>query len=240
MNGRGAWNNSGLGGTKKYKSTAPGPYYYLGTGEKPADGRDANEYVCHRAVLAYQRALHRRSGDNLTYDGVYGQQTFDAVMRFQQNHEDETGTPWGGIGPQTSEALLMPDLVRVHRKFNDHRISVEMVSGTVRHESNWDAGAVGYVDVRDVGLAQINAQAHPEWDTDERLRPVRSFKFILNYYRNSLNELDDNVRDAVASYNLGIGGARSWIKDGRPDMWTPAGSSSPRNVKAYIDGILAG
>lgn len=241
MNGRGAWNNSGLGGTKKYKSSAPGPYYYLGSGEKPADRpRDPNEYVVHRAVVAYQRALHRRSGDDLVYDGVYGQQTHDAVMRFQKNHEEQTGTPWGGIGPQTSEALLRPDLVRVVKRLDIPGVTVDMVSGTIRHESNWDAGAVGYVDIRDVGLAQINAQAHPEWSTEQRLRPVLCFRFVVNYYRNALLELNRNTRDAVASYNLGIGGTRSWIKAGRPDMWTPAGSSTPRNVKAYIDGILAG
>jgi soluble lytic murein transglycosylase-like protein len=114
------------------------------------------------------------------------------------------------------------------------------VSGTITHESGWDAGAVGYTDPKDVGLAQINAEAHPEWDTDTRLQPYNAFRFVVAYYNESLDYFNGNVRDAIASYNLGRGGANSWIKAGRPDMWTPAGSTTPRNVKYYIDSILKG
>jgi len=242
MNGRGAWNNSGLGGTKKYRdATRPGPYYYLGTGEAPEGReRDANENAVHLAVKAYQRALNRRMKSGLLIDGYLGPVTSEAIWDFQVKHEAKTGTPWGGICPDTSEALLMPDLRRIVRKRRASGVTRSMVSGTVRHESNWDAGAVGYVDPDDVGLAQINADAHPEWTTEERLQPVRCFKFIINYYANALDQLDDNLRDSIASYNLGIGGARTWIRAGRPDIWTPPGSSTPRNVKAYIDNILKG
>lgn len=245
MNGRGAWNSAGVGGTKKYKDASrPGPYYFLGSGYAPEDGvRTPNDYVVHRAVMAYQRALRRRMKRRLKkdfmIDGLFGPQTEEAVFNFQQKNAEATGTPWGGIGPQTSEALLKPDMLRAI-SLSDTDVPASMVSGTIRYESNWDAGAVGYADVTDVGLAQINAGAHPEWSTEERLKPIRCFNFIIEYYEASLVAFGGSTRDAVASYNLGAGGTRSWISAGRPDTWTPAGSTTPRNVKRYIDSILEG
>src|SRR6478735_5080854 len=110
MTGRGAWNNAGVGGTEKYKdATKPGPYYYLGSGEKPVGrGRDANEYAVYRAVIAYQRALNRALPENVVVDGYFGEKTSAAVTRFQEANKAVTGTPWGGIGPESSKALLLP------------------------------------------------------------------------------------------------------------------------------------
>ena len=87
MAGRGAWNNSGVGGTKKYKSTSPGPYYYLGTGTKPAGrNRNANEYAVHRAVIEYQAALNRRTGRRLTLDGIFGPVTSGVLFDWQEDN----------------------------------------------------------------------------------------------------------------------------------------------------------
>lgn len=235
--GRGAWPVSGAGGTKKYKDASkPGPYYYLGSGKTKLND---DEFAVRRAIRAYQRALNRRLGTDLRIDGRFGEHTAAAVWEFQEKNSEKTGTPWGGIGPETSEALLRPDAEKViaDRKT---KVTLEMVTGTVRHEGIWDAGAVGYLDPNDLGLAQINGPAHPDMTKKQRLNPIFSFNFIVDYYENALKQLDGNLRDAVASYNLGIGGTRAWIKAGRPDLWTPAGASRPRNVKLYIDNILKG
>ena len=241
--GRGAWNNAGVGGTKKYKdATKPGPYYFIGTGQKP-EGRSFtdDEFAVYRAVVAYQRALNRRLKTNLTLDGWFGKKTSEVVFQFQTKHEDVTGTPWGGIGPDTSKALLYDDLVTtVSALASNPKITPRVVSGTVNHESQWDAGAVGYTDPNDLGLAQINGRAHPDMSKVDRLSPVVSFGFVIGYYEAALRTFSGNLRDAVASYNLGAGGTRTWIAAGRPDTWTPAGSITPRNVKGYIDSILAG
>jgi peptidoglycan hydrolase-like protein with peptidoglycan-binding domain len=177
---------------------------------------------------------------DIVTDGLFGPQTEDAIYAFQEAHEDETGTPWGGVGPDTSKALLYPDLTRIVKSYENPKITPAIVSGTIRHESNWDAGAVGYIDDRDVGLAQINAEAHPDWTVAERLSPLPCFEFVTEYYIYALGQLNGNIRDAIASYNLGVGGARTWIRAGRPDSWTPAGSTTPRDVKGYIDSILKG
>lgn len=242
MTGRGAWSVNGHGGTKRYKAEdRPGPYYYLGTGSKPRGReRTADEYAVWRAVVAYQAALNRALGVSLTLDGDFGLITSGIVLRFQKLNERMTGTPWGGIGPDTSEALLQPLLRSRVGNAQDSRITAKLISGTVRHESLWDAGAVGFLDETDVGLAQINGPAHPKLSLNARLDPQVAFDFVIDYYKSSLTAFNGNLRDAVASYNLGQGGTRSWIKAGRPDTWTPAGSDRARDVKGYIDSILKG
>ena len=240
MTGRGAWNVAGVGGTTKYKdATKPGPYYFLGTGKAP-DGRkrDANEFAVFRAVIAYQRALNR-AGYKLADDGFLGDKTSAALFDYQTKHP-ECGTPWGGVGPDTSKSLLLPLAQATHAEHADSRIPLKVLTGVVKTESLWDAGAVGATDDNDLGLAQINGPSHPDLDVYERTLPVVAFNFVLDYLTNALNQLDGNIRDAVASYNLGIGGARTWIKAGRPEIWQPTATSAPRNVSNYIDNILAG
>lgn len=241
MSGRGAWSTSGQGGTKRYKDgSKPGPYYYLGSGAPASESRTKDEYAVWRAVVAYQAALNRAMRTALVLDGIFGPVTSGVVLKYQKANEAATGTPWGGIGPQTSEALLQPLLkIRVAR-VQDSQITQQLVSGTVRHESLWDAGAVGFLDPNDLGLAQINGPSHPTLTSDMRLDPTVAFDFVIDYYRAALDAFNGNLRDAVASYNLGQGGARSWIKAGRPDMWAPDGSQRLRDVKGYIDSILKG
>lgn len=237
MTGRGAWPANGAGGTKKYKdATKPGPYYYLGAGEASTD--DPNGFAVKQAVKAYQRALRRRQGNkNIVVDGIFGKQTSRAVTHFQEKHP-EVGTPWGGIGPETSKALLYPDMLAVVKKRNFKYPN--LVSGTINSESFWDAGAVGYIDETDLGLAQINGPSHPDLSDRERLRPNVAFNFIIDYYNNAFSQLGNDLDLVVASYNLGIGGARTWDRAGRPDLYTPPGSTRERNMRRYIDNILAG
>lgn len=239
MTGRGAWPVAGTGGTKKFKDASkPGPYYFEGSGEGIAANRDDNERAVHLAVKAYQRALRRRLGIDLNATGVYGPKTVEAVKAFQEQHDNLT--VWGGIGPDTSKALLHPDIAGVVLGADNNQITVDIVSGTIQTESMWDAGAVGFQDSHDLGLAQINGPAHPNLSVPERFQPLVAYEFIVDYYENALDQLNNNIRDAIASYNLGIGGARRWISQGRPEWYTPAGASRPRNVAAYIDKILAG
>lgn len=235
MTGRGAWPVSGAGGTKGANKVRQGPYYCAGI--RVQDGfksDDPNERAVHGAVLAYQRALNRRlPGTPCVVDGWFGEQTGEALVNFQRAVKlvDD-----GLLGPTTSRALLIPDAKRVcrNKKFDDWYI----VTGVIYHESTWDAGAVGYADERDVGLAQINAGAHPDLSEKERLQPMTSFRFVIDYLNNALGALDGVVTDAIASYNLGIGGAGRWIRQGRPEWYIPLGSTKARNVRAYIDSII--
>jgi len=249
--GRGAWNPNGVGGTKSYRKPGsfepikPGSYYYTGTGYLATGKttRDANEYAVFMGVKALQRGLNR-AGVFCLVDGLYGPATTKAMTDFQwqwANTGDARASVWGGAGPETTDQLLRPFLIDTVNNSPHHpQVTAALVSGLVHVESEGDPGAVGYSDVRDLGLAQINALAHPDLDTDERLTPEVAYRFIVDYLTRALASFA--LRDAIASYNLGSGGVQKWIAAGRPDLWAPPGTdpAKPRNVKAYIDKVLAG
>jgi hypothetical protein len=238
--GRSAWPKAGGGGTLEWDGRTVGRYYCLAAPGMPVVGsggwksKDGNERAVHGAVLAIQRAATRR-GYAVPRSGVYDTATRSAVRRFRREVMGETTDTWGGVGPSTAKALLMPDLRRIC-KDNGLTTQWTVVCGVVQNESAWDPGAVGYVKPVDIGLAQINGDAHPDMSEKERLDPIFAFTFIVNYLRNAMKALDGNIDYAIASYNLGITGCKRWIAAGCPEMYTPPGSV-PRNVPAYIDRI---
>jgi hypothetical protein len=246
LSGRGAW--SKIGGTLSVDGTKPGVYYrtpatgtnYIG---KNIDSTDANQRAVKGAVKAYQAALNRRLGIKLLVDGILGPVTSKAISDFQTKVGEYVD---GVIGPKTSKSLLLPDLEKVVRNYRTaypghNEITSTIVSGVINSESGWDAGAVGYVDDKDLGLAQINGPAHPQYTEAQRLDPLLAFAFVFIYLRDSLdNAKIVTIDDAIASYNLGIGGAAKWIAAGRPDKWKPTATSAERDVRAYINRIKAG
>jgi hypothetical protein len=237
--GRSAWSKTGVGGTLEWDGRTPGRYYCLAAAGMPLVGsggwtsKDVNERATHGAVLAIQRGLSRR-GFRVKRTGVYDVDTRNMMRRFRREVMGETDT-WGGVGPATAKALFMPDL-RLVCKEAGLTTQWTVVCGVVQNESAWDPGAVGYVKPVDIGLAQINGDAHPDMSEKERLNPIFAFTFIVNYLRNAMKALDGNIDHAIASYNLGITGAKRWITAGCPEIYTPPGST-PRNVPAYVERI---
>lgn len=235
--GRGAWPAAGTGGTLTWDGIAPGKYYALavpgltlvGTGGWRS--RSGDERAVHGAVRAIQQGLNRRIKAELHVNGLFDRPTRDAASRFRLSVGLDA---WGGVGPSTAKALFLPDL-----KAQCARRGIEqweVVCGVVQNESAWDPGAVGFVKPVDIGLAQINGDAHPDMSERERLKPPFAFDFVISYLLNAMKALNGNLDDAIAAYNLGISGCRRWIEQGRPEMYTPPGSV-PRNVPAYIDRI---
>lgn len=245
MTGRGAWNAAGKGGTLSIDGKKPGMYYrvpatgtnYIG---KVVDPANPDQRAVKAAVKAYQSALNRRMGTKLLVDGILGPVTGKVIVDFQKSRGEVAD---GVIGPKTSKAMLFPDLSTVvvaqQKAYPGNAvITPVVVCGLITQESGWDAGAVGYVDDKDLGLAQINGPSHPEYTEAQRLDPIVAFTFVFGYLRTSLvNDKIETIDDAIASYNLGIGGATSWIKAGRPDVWTPTPTSAPRKVREYINKI---
>jgi len=235
--GRSAWPKTGVGGTLEWDGKTPGRYYCLAAPGMPLVGsggwksKDPNERAVHGAVLAIQRALNRRLRDKLEITGVFDSSTAQAASQFRRAIGQDG---WGGIGPFTAKSLWLPEL-----QAQCHRRGIEqwhVVCGVIQNESAWDPGAVGYVKPVDIGLAQINGDAHPDMTERERLSPTFAFGFVISYLLNAMRALDGNLDHAIASYNLGITGARRWIKEGCPEMYQPPGSV-PRNVPAYIARI---
>ncbi len=243
MAGRGAW--SKVGGTLSIKGDAPGLYYrtpasgtnYIG---KTINEADPNQRAVKGAVKAYQSALNRRMNLSLTVDGILGPVTSKAISDFQKSRGEYVD---GVIGPKTSKSLLFADLQKVGRQYRlanpgTSVISDEILCGVISSESGWDAGAVGYVDDEDLGLAQINGPSHPQWSEAQRLEPNTAFVFVFNYLKDSLATAKIvTIDDAIASYNLGVGGAGKWIDAGRPDKWKPTPTSAERDVRGYITKI---
>lgn len=237
MTGRGSWSASGVGGTRDFKRDRPGPYYTRDIGRIKVV--DNNTRAVFEAVKVYQRALNRQTSAVLAVDGWFGKVTHRAVVRYQKAADIPGTTAWGGIGPETSEHLLRPYVNAIVRRQESH-IPARIVRGLIGKESQWDAGAVGFIDDDDVGLAQINADAHPDWGFVKRIKPLHNVQFIVDYLASNLKQLDDDLEDAIAAYNLGVAGARRWIERGRPNEYTPPGSTSVRHVWDYINEIKAG
>lgn len=230
MSGRGAWPVNGTGGTRDFDKTAPGPYYTNGVKIELGPGDpDPNRRAVYAAVKQIQRALNRRKYPIIA-DGWFGPETEAAVVAFQR--EKLLAPDWGGVGPETARALLISDVRRWAGSFSPKWA----VTGLIYQESLWDPGAVGFVDPNDLGLAQINGPSHPNLSERERLDPHVATDFIVEYLTNALDALG-NIDDAIASFNLGLGGARVWVRAGRPNPWRPTTGSAPRDVLGYIENV---
>jgi hypothetical protein len=240
--GRGAWPSDGRGGTLK-NPTTPGKYYLLGEGwNKPGlaavlrfiDGQPIplDELAVHYGVKAIQRLLNDCDGlgVSIKVDGVFGPDTDYAVKKLQKIGSIKVD---GVVGPNTMKTLMFLPVVDGQDDDEWHAIW-----GILYYEGGWDPGAVGYADKNDWGLAQVNTIAHPRVSMQEAFDPYWAIDFIENYLYTASLYLGDNIRDQVASYNLGIGGARQWIAAGRPDVWLPSWSTIERRPNEYIDRIL--
>jgi hypothetical protein len=233
------WSKTGLGGTLASDRTSPGPYYCVSVDGVRAVGSggwespSGDERAVHGGVLAIQGALNRHRSAELQLTGVFDIATRDAVADYQRAEIPEL-LPWGGVGSSTAKPLFQMDIHTVceARDFEEW----EVVCGVVQNESAWDPGAVGFVKPVDIGLAQINGEAHPTMNEQQRLEPIFAIDFIISYLTNAMRALSGDVDLAIASYNLGLSGARRWDSMGRPELYTPPGSVT-RNVPAYIQRI---
>lgn len=239
--GRGAWPKDGRGGTLATKTT-PGPFYMLSEGLNTVglaavlrflDGQTIpqDELAVHLGVKAIQRLVSRCPGVKtiVPVDGVFGPKTDSGVKEVQKLASLKVD---GVVGSKTMESLLLLPVVDATKD------RWKAVWGILQYEGGWDPGAVGFADRRDLGLAQVNTVAHPQVTFNEAFDPFWAINFIDNYLLNAAKFLGPDIRDQVASYNLGIGGARKWIAAGRPDVWLPSWSTIERKPNEYIDRIL--
>ncbi len=247
--GRGAFPSSGRGGTLNAAGTLPGRFYRSRATNAPARvlapgligfraARDAtevsiNDYAVYRGVMFLQQTFGEP-----TVDGVLGPKT-DAKIKAWQGTK---GLKQDGVyGPATARMLLTPVVIAAAREVDPTHESdlARIVIGTISYESGWDHSAIGVQDPRDIGIAQVHLPMHTSLSVNDALDPLIAIPWMTRFIDGNLARMNYDVRDAVAAYNLGVGGARLWIADGRPDMWQPSYASTPRNVKRYIDNILA-
>jgi len=247
LQGRGAWPSSGTGGTLKSSKgvISPGPYYMLHPDVKKRIGYQQtkdrsigkplalNQSAVWHGVIGIQALLNRYTIKDIPLSGIYDDATFKSAVYFQGKNNL---APDGVIGKKTMQALLLP---LVKERANKVDVGYIPIFGILVNEGALDPGAVGGVDPDDLGLAQINLPSHPEISVSEAFCPSFATNFVTNYYKNSLDEFNGDIGAAIASYNLGISGTRQWIAAGSPDVWTPPWAKGPRDVRKYINRILA-
>jgi hypothetical protein len=245
--GRGAWPQSGKGGTLSADGLKPGRYYRSPADKLPVVGltgyranRDSievsiDDYAVWRAAIAVQTELRERGYLASTADGLWGPATDAAVKKFQTAAKL---TPDGVFGPASSRALFEPVVREVCASVDSPHASTlsRVVIGTISWESGWDPGAVGS-DPMDLGLGQINGPAHPTLSANGRLSPATSIPWLVRFIEGNLTFFTyDDVDAGVAAFNLGRTGASRWIMAGRPDIYVVNGQ--PRDVRRYINQIL--
>lgn len=234
--GRGAWPLNGTGGTLSDRGDAPGGYYRAPTGKSAMPGligaRAArsggactlNEYAVYMAV----RAIQQRVGADP--DGVFGPDTGKRLGVWQANHGI---TPDEVFGPQSGKRMFRPLAVAAAIRLSAIKDFHLVVAGHIGHESWWDPGAIGVSTPADLGLGQINGPSHPDMSAEQRLTPAVSIPWVADFALANITAMKGNLRDGIAAYNLGIGGARSWVAAGRPTQW------GTTNVPKYIASVLA-
>lgn len=247
--GRGAWPVTGVGGTLDVSGKKPGSYYrapMVSTMAMPglagavavrSNGTcTVNEYAVYMAVKALQPFFGLTGAQ---VDGILGRQSGGAIKTHQLEHNLIVD---GVIGPQTSKSLFAP-MVAEAAALVDGKLPAlaSVATGHIGFESMWDAGAVGFSTPDDLGLGQINGPSHPAITMDFCLTPSVAIKWIVDFVDANIKAMNGNVRDGIAAYNLGIGGAWDWVLDGRPDVWARTSNGVVRTtaVKAYIEQVLA-
>jgi peptidoglycan hydrolase-like protein with peptidoglycan-binding domain len=253
IKGRGAWPSTGTGGTytRKNNEIVPGPFYMLH--EDPMRQIGLKTY-CQRAesrpvglnynavfhgVVAIQLLCNAYLGSNhsanlpyLSGDGIFGPQTDRAVRLVQTSAGLKAD---GMVGRNTMKVLLTPRIKLIAAK---HKEPWEPLVGIMTYEGAWDPGAVGGADPNDLGLVQINTIAHPHVSFSDAFCPSFAINYAASLIRAGLDAFNGDIRLAIASYNLGIGGTRQWVAAGSPSVWTPPWSTFPRRVDEYVNKIL--
>lgn len=243
--GRGAWSyKKPTGGTLTSDGKNLGSFYVLaapGVRKVGVNGYRAdkwgwftniNNIAVWRAVQAIQVQL------KVPATGIFDVTTSDALKGWQTAHGL---TPDGVFGRVSAKAMFAPVAKAKAKALDDRPELLQLVLGHIGFESMWDPGAVGGTTPQDLGLGQINGPAHPLLTEQQRLDPLFAIGWIASFVESNLVAMNYVVRDAAAAYNLGQGGAREWIRAGRPDIWTRTvgGVTVSTNVKKYIDSVLA-
>jgi hypothetical protein len=179
-----------------------------------------------RAALAFKLEYIHNGYDGsglkcpLAITPWYGKCAGAVTARFQKNQSLKGLTP-GVLGPSVARVLFRKRSAEVeaHYGIPDH-----LLSKLKSLESNDDPAAVGYLDDRDRGLLQINSFFHPDVSDDEAFDPA----FSLDWGGKNLSlafKTFDDWDVAIASHNVGWGGAQDWLDSGKlaeggPD-WFP-------------------
>lgn len=178
--------------------------------------------------LAYNGYRDRMILDN----PVLGDAAVRQVVEFQRSHGLAAD---GVIGPRTGRELLQRRIATASASYG---VSSRDVDGIVRHESGYDLGAIGYVDHDDRGATQKHIYAGGSVNLSQAIRPALAIPRLASQLQRVAREWDEDT--AVASWNVGEGGAEWWYTAGKPDSgsppWWTSGDLAAR-ATAYVAAV---
>lgn len=214
--------NAQLGGTLNVRGDGPGPYYRAPVASGiPMPGLigalavrrgtgscNINDYAVYMAI----RALQDKIG--ATVDGILGKNSDAAIRAYQKTKGLYVD---GLIGPKTCklmfEPLVIASVQALNRNFEGPMMM--MSKGHMWVESGYDPGAVGEYDPQDLGPG-LNGTHNPEMSADYRLTPATAIPAMVKIVDANIFALKFDFDAAILAYNIGRGGAASWVKNGRP------------------------
>lgn len=210
---RGAWVGGGYAAVLRGSS-----------GDDLASGSDNLGWACFAWKYALAKNGHR--GAMVLDTPVLGDAARTQVKAFQAARGIGSD---GVIGPRTGELLL-------RAYFMEAELNAGLPLGTVWQigalESNFDVGAVGFVDANDRGPVQTHIYESPRTLTlGQAIRPAWSIPRAASRVARVAKATD--LDTGVASWNVGEGGAE-WVFDhgkpasGSPDWWHGAEDLSER------------
>ena len=183
------------------------------------------------ALQALKRELkYRGFGEGLDTESLFfGAAAKANTIKFQESVGLKAD---GVIGPTTARRLFKKRIWDAGHKEN---IPPLMLCRQLNLESGFDPAAVGYVDPRDRGLAQINSYWHPEITDVKAFDPSFSIPWAANYLSENLKALGD-VDAALAAHNVGRFYARKWLEAGKPTsgLYTVEGKDVATIITKYL------
>jgi soluble lytic murein transglycosylase-like protein len=182
-------------------------------------------------IKAIKRELvYRGFGEGLNVDTpFFGGAAQTATKRFQKSLGlAETGV----VNPETARRLFKK---RIWAASHNEGVPALYLCKQLNLESGFDPAAVGYVDARDRGLAQINSYWHPTVTDDKAFDPSFSIPWAANYFSENFKALND-VDAALAAHNVGRFYAREWLKQGKPPsgLYTLEGKDYAAIITRYV------
>lgn len=195
------------------------------------------------AIVGIKRELkYRGFGDGLNTESLFfGYAAMKRTKEFQLAFKiglKDNGEPTGVVASGTARKLFKK---RVWAE--SHRVSAkigQVVPGIylcrqLNLESGFDPAAVGNVDPRDRGLAQINSFWHPDVTDDEAFDPAFSIAWAADYLAANLEALKD-IEAAVVAHNVGRFYARKWLEAGKPatGLYTVEGKDYAAIITRYL------
>jgi len=172
------------------------------------------------ACFAWKYALVKNGfrGEMVLDSPVLGDAARTQIKNFQKAHSLAVD---GSIGPHTGERLL-----RIYFQEAEQN-AFEMPAGTYwqigAQESNFDLGAIGWSDTNDRGPVQTHiyvVNGVPNLTLSQAIRPAYSIPRLGAQISRMRENFD--LDTAVASWNVGEGGAEWWYKAGKPISGSPS------------------